>query len=100
GSTGALTSPVTADAGSTTIVDGMITGDVTNAGAISGSGTVTGALTNNGSLSPGGNATGIFTVAGGPLTLTGTSTLNIQLTPSGTPGTGYDQVLVTGTPGT
>nr|NUR37703.1 hypothetical protein [Sphingomonas sp.] len=96
---GALTSPVTAVAGSTSIVNGTVTGDFTNAGTLSGNGTVVGALTNSGTLSPG-NSPGIFHVVNGPLTLTGTSNLIIQLTPSAVPGTGYDQVLVTGTPGT
>jgi autotransporter-associated beta strand protein len=101
GTTGTLTSPVTAAAGSSAVINGTVTGDVTNAGALSGSGTVTGAVSNSGSLSPGGTGTtGIFNVVNGPFTQTAAGTLNIDLTPSGVAGTGYDQVLVTGAPGT
>ena len=73
---------------------------MTNAGAASGTGTVTGAFTNSGSLSPGNGGTGIFRVVNGPFTQTASGTLNINLTPSGVAGTGYDQVLITGAPGT
>jgi autotransporter-associated beta strand protein len=97
---GALTGTVTAAAGSSTIINGTVTGNVTNAGATSGTGTVTGAFTNSGSLSPGNTGIGIFHVVNGPFTQTAAGTLNINLTPSGVAGTGYDQVLVTGTPGT
>ena len=50
---------------------------------------------------PGTNGTtGIFRVVNGPFTQTATGTLNIDLTPSNVAGTGYDQVLITGVPGT
>src|SRR5439155_4540377 len=97
---GALTGAVTAVAGSSTVINGAVIGNVTNAGALSGTGTVTGAFTNSGSLSPGNGGTGIFRVVNGPFTQTASGTLNIDLTPSGTAGTGYDQVLITGAPGT
>src|SRR5437870_2580157 len=81
--------------GSTLIINGSEVGAVTNAGAASGTGTVTGAFTNSGSLSPGNGGTGIFRVVNGPFTQTASGTLNINLTPSGVAGTGYDQVLIT-----
>src|SRR5205823_3330745 len=88
GSTGILTSPVTAVAGSALVVNGRINGNVANAGAASGSGTVNGSFTNSGSLSPG-NSPGIFHIINGPFTQTSTGTLNIDLTPSNVAGTGY-----------
>src|SRR5438270_804252 len=97
---GALTGAVAAAAGSTTVINGTVTGNVTNAGAASGTGTVTGAFTNSATLSPGNGGPGIFHVVNGPFTQTATGSLNIDLTPSGVAGTGYDQVLVTGAPGT
>ena len=97
--TGALTSAVTAAAGSMTKVNGSITGNVANAGALSGTGTVNGTLTNSGTVSPGNAGIGILNV-NGAFVQTGTGTLAVDLTTSGVAGTGYDQVLVTGTPGT
>jgi outer membrane autotransporter protein len=97
---GTLTGGVNAASGSTLIINGSEVGAVTNAGAASGTGMVTGAFTNSGSLSPGNDGTGIFGVVNGPFTQTASGTLNIDLTPSGVAGTGYDQILVTGTPGT
>jgi fibronectin-binding autotransporter adhesin len=96
---GALTSAVTTAAGSTTKVNGMITGTVANAGSLSGTGTVNGTLTNSGTVSPGNAGIGILNV-NGAFVQTGTGTLAVDLTTSGVAGTGYDQVLVTGTPGT
>ena len=98
---GALTGGIAGAAGSTLVINGNETGAVTNAGTASGTGTVTGAFTNSGQLYPGTNGTtGIFNVVNGPFTQTSTGTLNIDLTPTATPGTGYDQVRVTGVPGT
>jgi fibronectin-binding autotransporter adhesin len=100
-SSGALTGDLMAASGATTIVNGMVTGNVANAGALSGTGTVLGAITNSGTLSPGNNSIGIFNV-GGSYAQTAASTLAIQVTPAAAPvaGTNYDQLLVTGSPGT
>lgn len=96
---GVLTAAVTSAAGSITRVNGTVNGNVDNSGTLFGSGTIVGALLNQGTLAPG-NSPGIITVSGGPFTQTATGTLAIQMTPSAVAGTGYDQVLVTGTPGT
>ena len=100
-SSGALAGDVTAASGATTIVNGTVTGNVANAGALSGTGTVIGAVTNSGTLSPGNNSIGIFSVDGS-YSQTAAGTLAIQLTPAAVPvaGTNYDQLLVTGSPGT
>ena len=97
-SAGALTGGVTGAAGSGTIVNGIITGDVSNAGTLSGAGTVVGNVVNSGTLAPG-NSPGIFNI-NGSFTQTSTGVLAIQVTPSTVAGTGYDQVNVTGAPGT
>ena len=75
-----------------------MTGNVANAGTLSGTGRVNGVLTNTGTLSPG-NSPGIFTV-NGAYSQGATGTLAVEITPSAVAGTGYDQLLVTGTPGT
>ncbi|TXH25628.1 MAG: autotransporter domain-containing protein, partial [Elusimicrobia bacterium] len=95
---GALTGDVTGAAGSFTVVNGLVTGNVANAGRLSGAGTIVGAVTNSGTLAPG-NSPGILTIDGS-LTQTATGTLAIELTPTAVAGTGYDQVAVIGTPGT
>ncbi|MCY7287146.1 MAG: autotransporter domain-containing protein, partial [Cryobacterium sp.] len=95
---GALTSAVTGAAGSFTRVNGTVTGNVTNAGTLSGTGTVVGNVVNSGILSPG-NSPGIFNIVGS-FTQTAAGTLAIEVTPLAVPGTGYDQVRVTGIPGT
>ncbi len=81
-------------------IDGTITGDVANgAGStINGTGTINGNVTNDGTLSPG-HSPGIFNI-NGSLTQSASGTLSVDLTPTATAGTGYDQVYVTGTPGT
>lgn len=97
-STGDLTSNVTGLAGSFTKINGVVTGDVANAGTLSGAGLVNGTVTNSGTFGPG-NSPGIFTI-NGSFVQTATGTLAIELTPSAVPGTGYDQVVVIGAPGT
>jgi fibronectin-binding autotransporter adhesin len=98
---GALAGDVTAASGATTIVNGAVTGNVANAGALSGTGTVLGAVTNSGTLNPGNNSIGIFNVDGS-YSETAAGTLAIELTPATVPvaGTNYDQLLVTGSAGT
>jgi outer membrane autotransporter protein len=105
---GTLIGTVAANAGSTVRVNGTVTGDVTVAGSLTtpattggtltGAGTINGTLVSSGSLRPG-NSPGILTV-NGAFTQTATGTLNAELTPVATAGTGYDQVRVIGTPGT
>ncbi|WP_219893696.1 beta strand repeat-containing protein [Aquisediminimonas profunda] len=95
---GALTGDVTGAAGSFTVVNGLVTGNVGNAGRLSGAGTIVGAVTNSGTVAPG-NSPGILTIDGS-YTQTATGTLAIELTPTAVAGTGYDQVSVIGTPGT
>ena len=95
---GALVGSVTGAAGSTTRVNGVVTGSVDNAGTLGGAGTINGTLTNSGNLRPG-NSPGIITV-NGAFVQTATGTLNAELTPVAVAGTGYDQVRVTGVPGT
>jgi outer membrane autotransporter protein len=95
---GALVSAVTGNAGSFTTVDGTITGNVGNAGSLSGAGTIVGNVTNTGILAPG-NGPGTFNV-NGVFTQTAAGTIAVQLSPSTVAGTGYDRIIVTGTPGT
>ena len=99
---GALTGSVTAAAGSNTIVNGSVTGAVTNAGTLSGTGTVTGAVTNTGTLAPGNSGVGIFHVVNGPFTQSAAGTLQMDVNAAATPvaGTNFDQLLITGAPGT
>jgi autotransporter-associated beta strand protein len=98
---GDLTGNITGVAGSTTIINGLVTGNVANAGALSGAGTVVGAVANDGTLSPGNGGIGIFTV-NGSYTQSATGTLAVDVAPAATPvaGTDNDQLLVIGTPGT
>ena len=91
---------MTSAATATTIINGTVTGNVVNAGALSGTGTVT-VVTNSGTLSPGNDNIGIFNVTGS-YAQTADGTLAIQVAPAATPiaGVAYDQLSVTGTPGT
>ena len=100
-SAGALTGDVSSALGSTTIVNGTITGNVVNAGTLSGAGTVIGAVTNGGTLNPGNDSIGLFSVDG-TYSQTASATLAIQLSAATSPmaGTDYDQLLVTGLPST
>ncbi|WP_186728909.1 autotransporter outer membrane beta-barrel domain-containing protein [Sphingomonas panacisoli] len=95
---GKLTGNVTAAAGSFTKVNGTLTGNVANAGTLSGTGTIVGAVTNTGTVAPG-NSPGILNITGS-YTQTAAGTLAIELTPSAVAGTGYDRVAVSGAPGT
>ena len=99
GATGNLTSEVVGTGGSITRVNGTITGNVANAGALSGTGTVAGTLTNSGTLAPGNGGAGILNINGSFVQTAG-GTLAISLSPSAVSGTGYSQILVTGAPGT
>jgi outer membrane autotransporter protein len=98
---GGLLGNLNGAAGSTLIVNGTVTGNVTNASSLSGTGTVNGAVTNSGTLSPGNGGIAIFNV-NGSYAQTSTGTLAIQLVSAAAPvaGTHYDQLLVSGTPGT
>ncbi len=91
--TGTLTGAVTSVAGSTVRINGVVNGNVTNAGTLAGAGTVNGVVTNNGAFGPG-NSPGTFNI-NGQFIQGATGTLNAELTP-----TVYDQVSVTGAPGT
>lgn len=99
GEAGDLTGDVAAALGSTAIINGLVTGNVTSDGDLSGTGTVAGALINSGTLSPGNNDIGIFNVDGS-FAQTSTGVLEIEITPLDVAGIGYDQLLVTGAPGT
>ena len=101
-SSGALAGDVTAASGATTIVNGTVTGNVANAGALSGTGTVVGAVTNSGTLSPGNNSLGIFSVDGLLFADAGLARSRSSSPQRAVPvaGTNYDQLLVTGSPGT
>jgi autotransporter-associated beta strand protein len=98
GAAGAVTGALSTAAAGTAIVNGTVTGAVANAGTLRGGGRIVGTLSNLGTLAPG-NSPGIITVDGafdqGP-----TGTLAAELTPVATAGTGYDQLRVTGLPGT
>ncbi len=98
---GLLTGDVTTAAGSFARVNGQVIGNIDNAGTLSGSGLITGAVTNTGTVAPG-NSPGVITIAGS-YAQTAAGTLAIQITPSATApvaGTNFDQVRVTGAPGT
>ena len=79
--------------GGTLLVDGSITGAVmvAAAGTLGGSGSV-GSVTNQGTVSPG-DSPGILTINGNYVQ-TGSLTEEIQGT---TPGTGFDQLVISGT---
>ena len=96
---GDLTGDIAGASGSNTIINGLVTGAVANLGALSGAGTVVGLVTNGGTFSPGNGGPGIFNIDGQYIQTAG-GTLAVNLTPSAVPGTGYDQLLVTGAPGT
>lgn len=91
---GALNGALSSLAGGTLRVNGTVTGDVTNAGVLSGTGTVVGNVVNSGTLSPG-NSPGIFTITG-DFTQTADGILAMEVTPSAVAGTGYDQLRVSG----
>ncbi|QXQ06454.1 autotransporter domain-containing protein [Sphingosinicellaceae bacterium] len=99
GTAGSLTSDVVGASGSITQVNGTITGNIANAGTLSGTGTVVGTLTNSGTVAPGNGAAGILNI-NGAFAQTAAGTLAISLSPTATSGTGYSQILVTGGPGT
>lgn len=91
------TGPTSVDAGTLELL-GSVTSPVTvyQGSEFSGTGTVSSTLTNNGLVQPGaGGGTGILTVSGN-YTQGPTGTLGLTVTPSVTPGTGYDQLLVGG----
>ena len=98
---GDLTGSISGGAGSTTIINGLVTGDVANLGDLSGNGTVVGNVVNGGTLSPGDDGPGIFNI-NGSYTQTAAGTLAIEILASDAPvaGVDFDQVLVTGAPGT
>ena len=73
---------------------GNFYGNLNNSGMISGSGTITGNVTNSGTVSPG-NSPASLNIAGSfTQTATGTYVMEIASASS------YDQIKVTGTPGT
>jgi hypothetical protein len=76
------------------VLGGGVTVDA--AGTLRGHGTIGGNVVNNGVVFPGGSGTGILTVNDN-FTQTSTGTLNIEITPSTVPGTGFDQLQVGGT---
>ncbi len=82
----------------TTVVNGNVLGNVTNnaSGLLKGAGTITGTVTNAGNINPG-NSPGIINIVG---SYTQTGTYTAELTASAVAGTGYDQIKVTGAPGT
>ncbi|HUK33305.1 MAG TPA: autotransporter domain-containing protein, partial [Vicinamibacterales bacterium] len=96
--TGTVTGPVSNTG--TTIVNGNVVGNVTNNanGTLKGAGTITGTVTNNGTIAPG-NSPGIIHVVGA-YAQGAAGIYAADLTPSGVAGTGYDQIKVTGAPGT
>lgn len=102
GGSAAATSATLA-AGSTTTVNGTLTSTaltIASGATLNGSGSITGAVTNAGTLSPG-NSPGVLTVSGS-VTETSTSVLHIDVdgTTAGIGAGHYDQINVTGTPGT
>ena len=86
----------TQTAGSTQLAGGNFGSPLTiniDAGTVSGNGTITGNVINDGTFSPGASA-GTITIAGN-FTQSGTGIINSEI--GGTaPGTGYDQLVVTG----
>ncbi len=89
----------------TTTLDGSLkatTGTNGTTGVLYGTGTFTGAFTNNGTIKPG-HSPGILTF-NGTYTQSGTGTyvidINANNSSSVTAGVDYDQIKVTGTPGT
>jgi fibronectin-binding autotransporter adhesin len=95
---GSVTGALSTAAAGIAVLNGTVTGDVSNAGTLRGTGRIVGTLSNLGTLTPG-NSPGIITVDGA-FTQGSTGTLTAELTTVATAGTGYDQVRVTGTPGT
>ena len=78
----------------TLIVNGVLTvsGSITSGGTLAGSGTIASSgITSNGIITPG-NSPGIFTLNGSAVS---NSVINMELNGI-TPGTGYDQLLVSG----
>jgi uncharacterized protein YhjY with autotransporter beta-barrel domain len=83
-----LTGTVIGNGGSTTTVNGSVTGDVINNGTVMGSGTITGNLTSNGIANPG-NSPGTLTVG----TYTPGAT-NVQVVEMAS-ATDYDKIVTT-----
>ena len=81
---------VGASAGDGTVLNGAVTVD--NGATLDGYGQISGAVTNSGTVLPG-DAIGRLTVDGN-YTQNANGTLNIEITPNATPGTGYDQLVV------
>ena len=97
---GLLTGDLATAAGAFAKINGQVSGNVTNAGTLSGNGTVTGTLTNSGNVMPG-NSPGVLNIDGAYVqTATGTFTAEINGAAAPVAGTSYDQIAVTGTPGT
>lgn len=91
---GTSTGTVSSVSGATIRVNGTVVGDVTSAGTLTGSGVINGAVVSSGALRPG-TSPGILRV-NGSFAQTATGVYTAELTPTATPGTGYDQVNVTG----
>ena len=87
----------TLEVGDASHASAVLGGNVTvNAGStLMGHGTIGGNVSNGGTVQPGGTI-GVLTVAGN-YTQSSAGTLNIEITPTVIPGTGYDQLSVGGT---
>ena len=64
------------------------------AGTLTGSGSITGAATLDGNVTPGGSSSGLITLASA--TVTSTAAFALQLPATGTRGTSYDAITVSG----
>jgi fibronectin-binding autotransporter adhesin len=79
------------DLGGQTIANVVSVG---TAGTLTGSGSITGAATLEGNVTPGGSSSGLITLASA--TVTSTAAFTLQLPATGTRGTSYDAITVSG----
>jgi len=79
------------NSGITFVNDGMVNGNVQNAGLLVGSGTINGSLTNTGQVNPGDTGTAGTLTINGDYTQLAAGVLNIRIG-----GTGFDQLVIAG----
>jgi fibronectin-binding autotransporter adhesin len=82
--------------GGSLAVFGVVNGNVMNAGLLSGSGTINGSVINAGQINPGEAGTTSILTINGDYTQLASGVLNIRVG-GHDPGSGYDQLIITGT---